>query len=117
LGNGKSPCRQSNPAVDRAEAGALIAASSAISFAESGFGDTEMGQPQEPGDRTTRDPARLIETVNKVVRTSQQMLPEIGRNPTPEELAEKLAMPLDKVQRVLAIANRPIRLETPIEPG
>jgi DNA-directed RNA polymerase sigma subunit (sigma70/sigma32) len=90
----------------------LIAASAAINFAESSCGDKEMTPPQEPGHRTSRVPARMIETVNKVVRASQQMLPEIGRNPTPEELAEKLAMPLDKVHRVLAIANRPIRLET-----
>jgi DNA-directed RNA polymerase sigma subunit (sigma70/sigma32) len=95
----------------------LIAASAAINFSESGFGDTEMGQPEEPDERAHRGPAHMIETVNKVVRTSQQMLPEIGREPTPEELAEKLAMPLDKVHRVLAIANRPIPLETPIEPG
>jgi RNA polymerase primary sigma factor len=76
-----------------------------------------MAQPQEPSGRTIRGPARIIETVNKVVRTAQQMLPEIGREPTPEELAEKLAMPLDKVHRVLAIANRPIHLETPIGSG
>ena len=76
-----------------------------------------MAQPQGPGDRTTSGPARIIETVNKVVRTSQQMLPEIGREPTPGELAEKLAMPIDKVHRVLAVANRPIRLETPIGSG
>ena len=63
---------------------------------------------------TTRVPPKIIETVNKVVRTSHQMLPEIGREPTPEELAEKLAMPLDKVHKVLAIAKRPIRLETEI---
>jgi RNA polymerase primary sigma factor len=56
----------------------------------------------------------MIETVNKVVRTSRQMLPAIGRKPSPEELAAKLAMPLDKVHRVLAIANRPIPLETQI---
>ena len=67
-----------------------------------------MAQPE-----TIRVPARIIETVNKVVRTSPQMLPEIGREPTPEELAERLAMPLDKVHKVLAIAKRPIRLETP----
>jgi RNA polymerase primary sigma factor len=73
-----------------------------------------MAQPEEPGDRDVRVPAHMIETVNKVVRTARQMLPEIGREPTPEELAEKLAMPLDKVRRVLAIANRPIRLETAI---
>ena len=96
---------------------ALITAWAAINFADSSFGDTEMAQPEEPGDRTIRGPARIIETVNKVVRTAQQMLPEIGREPTPEELAEKLAMPLDKVHRVLAIANRPIRLETPIGSG
>jgi DNA-directed RNA polymerase sigma subunit (sigma70/sigma32) len=79
--------------------------------------DTEMAQPEEPSDRAIRVPAHIIETVNKVVRTSRQMLPEIGREPTPEELAEKLAMPLDKVHKVLAIAKRPIRLETPIESG
>ena len=71
-----------------------------------------MVQSEEPGERAIRGPARIIEMVNKVVRTSQQMLPEIGRQPTAEELAKKLAMPLDKVHRVLAIANRPIRLET-----
>jgi RNA polymerase primary sigma factor len=71
-----------------------------------------MAQPEEPGDRTARVPLNIIETVNKVVRTSRQMLPEIGREPTPEELAERLAMPLEKVQKVLEIANRPIRLET-----
>jgi DNA-directed RNA polymerase sigma subunit (sigma70/sigma32) len=79
--------------------------------------DTEMAQLEEPSDRAIRVPAHIIETVNKVVRTSRQMLPEIGREPTPEELAEKLAMPLDKVHKVLAIAKRPIRLETPIESG
>ena len=73
-----------------------------------------MAQPDEPGDRAIRVPEHIIETVNKVVRTSRQMLPEIGREPTPEELAEKLAMPLDKVHKVLAIAKRPIRLETAI---
>jgi RNA polymerase primary sigma factor len=73
-----------------------------------------MAQPEEPAARAIRNPAHIVETVNKVVRTSQQMLPEIGREPTPEELAEKLAMPLDKVHRVLAIANRPIRLQTPV---
>ena len=76
-----------------------------------------MAQPEEPSDRAIRVPAHIIETVNKVVRTSRQMLPEIGREPTPEELAEKLAMPLDKVHKVLAIAKRLIRLETPIESG
>jgi RNA polymerase primary sigma factor len=69
------------------------------------------------GDRAVRVPARMIETVNKVVRTARQMLPEIGREPTPEELAEKLAMPLDQVRKVLAIARRPIRLEAPIGSG
>jgi RNA polymerase primary sigma factor len=71
-----------------------------------------VAQQEEPGDRTVRVPTHVIETVNKVVRTSAQMLPEIGREPTPEELAEKLAMPLDKVNKVLAIAKQPIRLET-----
>jgi RNA polymerase primary sigma factor len=74
----------------------------------------EMAQPEEPGDPTIRVPGRIIETVNKVVRISRQMLPEIGREPTPEELAEKLAMPLNKVHKVLAIANRPVHLETQI---
>ena len=64
-----------------------------------------------------RGPAGIIETVNKIVRTSQQMLPEIGREPSPEELAKRLAMPLDKVHRVLAIANRPVRLEAPSGSG
>jgi hypothetical protein len=72
-----------------------------------------MAQPEEPGDRTIGAPIRIIETINKVVRTAQQMLPEIGCEPTPEELSEKLAMPLDKVHRVLAIAKRLIRLEPP----
>jgi RNA polymerase primary sigma factor len=67
-----------------------------------------MAQPE------TIRPAHIIETVNKVVRTSRQTLPEIGREPTPEELAEKLAMPVDKVQKILEIAKRPIRLETAI---
>ena len=73
-----------------------------------------MAQPEEPSNRAVRVPARIIEMVNKVVRTSRQMLPEIGREPTPEELAEKLALPLDQVHKVLVIANRPIRLETTI---
>ena len=76
-----------------------------------------MAQSEEPGDRTIRVPTRIIETVNKVMRTARQMFPEIGREPTPEELAEKLAMPLDKVHKVLEIANRPIRLETPTGSG
>lgn len=66
-----------------------------------------MAQPE-----TIRIPPKIVETVNKVVRTSQQMLPEIGREPTLEELAARLAMPLDKVHRVLAIAKRPLRIET-----
>jgi RNA polymerase primary sigma factor len=73
-----------------------------------------MAEREGPGDRAVRVPKHVIEAVNKVVRTSRQMLPQIGREPTPEELAEKLAMPLDKVHTVLAIAKRPIRLETPI---
>ena len=56
----------------------------------------------------------MIETINKLVRTSRQMLHEIGREPTPEELSEKLSMPLDKVRKVLKIAKEPISLETPI---
>ncbi|MDF1768184.1 RNA polymerase sigma factor RpoD [Maricaulis sp.] len=64
--------------------------------------------------RTIRIPVHMIETINKIVRTSRQMLHEIGREPTPEELAEKLAMPLEKVRKVMKIAKEPISLETPI---
>ncbi|HXC57032.1 MAG TPA: RNA polymerase sigma factor RpoD [Rhizomicrobium sp.] len=64
--------------------------------------------------RTIRIPVHMIETINKLVRTSRQMLHEIGREPTPEELAERLAMPLEKVRKVLKIAKEPISLETPI---
>ena len=63
--------------------------------------------------RTIRIPVHMIETINKLVRTSRQMLHEIGREPTPEELAEKLGMPLEKVRKVLKIAKEPISLETP----
>ena len=64
--------------------------------------------------RTIRIPVHMIETINKLVRTSRQMLHEIGREPTPEELAAKLQMPLDKVRKVMKIAKEPISLETPI---
>ncbi|MSO91924.1 MAG: RNA polymerase sigma factor RpoD [Rhodospirillales bacterium] len=64
--------------------------------------------------RTIRIPVHMIETINKLVRTSRQMLHEIGREPTPEELADKLSMPLEKVRKVLKIAKEPISLETPI---
>ena len=64
--------------------------------------------------RTIRIPVHMIETINKLVRTSRQMLHEIGREPTPEELAVKLSMPLEKVRKVLKIAKEPISLETPI---
>ncbi|MCX8500485.1 MAG: RNA polymerase sigma factor RpoD [Alphaproteobacteria bacterium] len=64
--------------------------------------------------RTIRIPVHMIETINKLVRTSRQMLNEIGREPTPEELSEKLVMPIDKVRKVLKIAKEPISLETPI---
>jgi RNA polymerase primary sigma factor len=64
--------------------------------------------------RTIRIPVHMIETINKLVRTSRQMLHEIGREPTPEELAEKLLMPIEKVRKVLKIAKEPISLETPI---
>ncbi len=64
--------------------------------------------------RTIRIPVHMIETINKLVRTSRQMLHEIGREPTPEELAEKLQMPLEKVRKVMKIAKEPISLETPI---
>lgn len=64
--------------------------------------------------RTIRIPVHMIETINKLVRTSRQIMHEIGREPTPEELSEKLLMPLDKVRKVLKIAKEPISLETPI---
>ncbi|MEA1938308.1 MAG: RNA polymerase sigma factor RpoD, partial [Pseudomonadota bacterium] len=64
--------------------------------------------------RTIRIPVHMIETINKLVRTSRQMLHEIGREPTPEELAARLHMPIDKVRKVLKIAKEPISLETPI---
>ncbi len=64
--------------------------------------------------RTIRIPVHMIETINKLVRTGRQMLHEIGREPTPEELAEKLLMPLEKVRKVMKIAKEPISLETPI---
>lgn len=64
--------------------------------------------------RTIRIPVHMIETFNKLMRTSRQMLLEIGREPTPEELAERLTMPLDKVRNVLKIAKEPISLETPV---
>jgi RNA polymerase primary sigma factor len=63
---------------------------------------------------TIRIPVHMIESINKIVRTSRHMLHEIGREPTPEELAEKLGMPLEKVRKVLKIAKEPISLETPI---
>ena len=64
--------------------------------------------------RTIRIPVHMIETINKIVRTGRQMLHEIGREPTPEELAERLVMPLDKVRKVMKIAKEPVSLETPI---
>ena len=73
-----------------------------------------MAEREEVGDRTIRVPEHMIETINSLVRTSRQMLTEIGREPTPEELAEKLAMPLEKVHKILSIAKQPITLEAPI---
>jgi RNA polymerase primary sigma factor len=64
--------------------------------------------------RTIRIPVHMIETINKIMRTSRQMLNEIGREPTPEELAEKIGMPLEKVRKVLKIAKEPLSLETPV---
>jgi RNA polymerase primary sigma factor len=64
--------------------------------------------------RTIRVPVHMIEVINKIVRTSRQMLGEIGREPTPEELAEKLHMPVEKVRKTLKIAKEPLSLETPI---
>jgi RNA polymerase primary sigma factor len=72
-----------------------------------------MGEREEVGDRTIRIPEHMIETINRLVRTSRQMLYEIGREPTHEELAERLALPLEKVRKVL-LAKQPIRLKAPI---
>jgi RNA polymerase primary sigma factor len=73
-----------------------------------------MAENEEIGDRAYRIPEHLIETINKLMRTSRQTLTEIGREPTPEELAERVAMPLERVRKVLEIAKRPISLETAI---
>ena len=73
-----------------------------------------MAQREDIGDRAFRVPEHMIKTINKLVRASRQMLLEIGREPTPEELAEKLAMPLDKVHKLLKIAKQPISLETAV---
>ena len=64
--------------------------------------------------RTIRIPVHMIETINKIVRTSRQILSERGREPTPEELAKKLAMSLDRVRKVLKISKEPVSLETPV---
>lgn len=72
-----------------------------------------MAEREEVGDRTNRVPEHMIETINRLVRTSRQMLTVIGREPTPEQLAEKLAMPLEKVRRAL-LAEQPIHLKAPI---
>jgi RNA polymerase primary sigma factor len=72
-----------------------------------------MAQPEQPSDRAPRVPVNIIDLVNKVVRTSRQMLLEIGREPTVEELAAKLGLSLEKVRRLLEIARRPILMETP----
>ena len=71
-----------------------------------------MAESEEIGDRAYRIPEHLIETVNKLVRTSRQMLTEIGREPTPEELAVKLTMPLEEIHKILKIAGLPINFET-----
>jgi phage gp29-like protein len=89
----------------------FLHADSAVTAASEG---KEMTQREDIGDHTIRVPEHMIETINRLVRTSRQMLPEIGREPTPEELAEKLAMPLEKVHKLLKIAREPISLETPI---
>ena len=71
-----------------------------------------MTQSEKPASLTTRIPTNIVEVVNKVVRTSRRMLPEIGREPTPEELADRLEMPREKVEKILEIARLPIRLES-----
>jgi len=71
-----------------------------------------MAKGEERLDRNIRVPEHMIEAINKLVRTSRQMFSEIGREPTPEELAERLTMPLGKVHRLLEVARRPISLNT-----
>jgi RNA polymerase primary sigma factor len=73
-----------------------------------------VGRSLADQSRTIRVPVHMTEVINKIVRTSRQMLNEIGREPTPEELAEKLHMPLEKVRKTLKIAKEPLSLETPI---
>ena len=92
----------------------MIGERAAVVFVNISSGELRTAQPERSTYRMTRVPATVIETVNRVVRTSRQMVPEIGHEPSPEELAERLAMPLDKVHKVLAIAKRPIRLEAEI---
>ena len=67
--------------------------------------------------RSVQIPPHLIESINRLVRTSQRMLTEIGRAPTPEELAQRLGMPVEKVRRLLEIARAPIKLEVPADGG
>jgi RNA polymerase primary sigma factor len=73
-----------------------------------------VGRGLQDQSRTIRVPVHMIEVINKIMRTRQQMFNEIGREPTPEELAKKLHMPLDKVRKTLKIAKEPLSLETPI---
>jgi RNA polymerase primary sigma factor len=70
-----------------------------------------MAEREEVGDRMNRIPEHMIETINKLVRSSRQMLTEIGREPTAEELAVKLSMPLEKVEKLLTIAHHPVDLK------
>ena len=71
-----------------------------------------MTQSEKPDAHTNRIPTNIIEAVNKVVRTSYRILPEIGREPTREELEDRLEMPREKVEKILEIARLPIRLES-----
>jgi RNA polymerase primary sigma factor len=73
-----------------------------------------MAQSEKPASHTNRIPTNIVEVVNKVVRTSRRMLPEIGREPTLEELADRLEMPREKVEKILELSRRPIRLENSV---
>src|SRR6266478_1792325 len=75
---------------------------------------SDLGRSIADQARTIRIPVHMIEVVNKIIRTSRKMLNEIGREPTPEELAEKLGMPLEKVRKVLKLAREPLSIETPV---
>ena len=101
---------------DRGDDGAGAGAVGGAGRAQRGSARYGVSSRRSTADqaRTIRVPVHMMDAISKVVRTSRQLLNAIGREPTPEELAEKLGMPLEKVRKVLKIANEPLSLETPI---